>query len=375
MKRIYIAAAALALCAALCGCGGTADKTVRIAVTGNPDSFPLCYEDGIKYAEKELNEKYADSGYRVECVFYGDNGSYEEGAAVTDTLAADPNITAVIGSPDMDINKTAVHVYGEAYKLFVIPFFLYDSVFEDVNYGTNFSMCASARSVGEKLCEAAGKTDARRWAVCAASDEFSTVEMNGFTRYKSDGEIQTVDCVNIDALKDNFDGIYKRWEDLGVEGVAMFPGGADGFAVLKKIKERNPNMICCGDTSFDNYGFITSNPDILAIMPGFIMANAFAYDDHSDDGDDLDAFAKKYSAETGNRFDTWFLQGYNAVNMIADTAVNARTTDSAEIAEALHENGYNGFCQEFRFKESGIQDMVKYQYSAYIEDGSAPNVR
>ena len=375
MKKICIALLLPAICLTLGSCGGAPDKTIKIAVTGNPDAFPSCYADGIRMAESDLNEKYSDSGYKVECVFYGDNGSYEEGAAVTGSLAADESITAVIGSADMDINKTAAYAYGEAEKLFVMPFFLYDSVFEDNGYDMIFSMCASARSVGEKLRSAAAKTSAKRWAVCAASDEFSTAEMNGFIRYAPDSGISIVDCVNAKEFESSFDTIYKRWEALGVEGVIIFPGSMDGFAMFKKIKTRSPNMVCGGDTSFDNVRFISSNPDIMNMLPGFMMADAFAYDEVSADGDDFGDMAERYEADSGTKIDTWFLQGYNAVGMIAETAINAHTNDSAKIAELLHEDGYNGFCQEFKFNANGIQDMTKYQYSIYIENGNAPTVR
>ncbi len=378
MKKICFVLLTTILCASLCACAADtrdSDKTIKIAVAGDPESFPVGYEDGIRRAQDDLNEKYAQSGYKVECEFYVDDGSYETGVAVADSLAADKNITAVIGSSDMEINKTAAHVYDEAGKPFIVPFFLYDSVYEENDYGTIFSMCASARIIGEKLCNATKNTNAKHWAVCAASDEFSTAEMNGFIRYASKAGIQIMDCVNADALENSFDEIYSRWETLGVDGAALFPGDADGFNMLKKLKKSNPNLVCGGDTAFDDSETLENDSELMGMMNGFIMIDAFAYDVVSEDGDNLDKFVEDYSKETGKSFDTWFLQGYNAVGMIAESAVSANTTDSAAIAKTLHNDGYNGLCQEFEFDEDGIQIMKKFQYGVYDKNGTVADIR
>ncbi len=371
MKKTGVVLLAMLTAAAISGCGvRDADKTVKIAVMENTENVPPLYEDGIKKAVEYINQSSSETGLTVECVFYGGGGSYEEGAATINSLAKSKDITAVIGSTDMDINKTAAHVFNDAGKLFIVPFSLYDSVYEDNNYSTVFSMCNSAGIVGKSLRYAVQRSSAKRWAVCAMPDEFSTEEMNGFIRYETDDGIQIVDCVNIETLKSDFDRVYGRWEALGVEGVMMFPRSADGFELLKKIKSRNPNMVCGGDTSFDNFDILTQRPDIMQIMPGFIVSDDFTFEYSSDDGDDLKEVSDRYQEETGKTFDTWFLQGFNAVKMVTDTALEAGAVDGNEIAGLLHQNGYNGLCQEFSFDEKGMQTGDKYRYYIYSPDGS-----
>ncbi len=372
---LAVFAAALLILAALSGCGAREqNKLIKIAVMGNPDEFPPQYEDGIKAGAKEADAEYSEKGYRVECEFYGDGGSYGEGAAVIDSLAYDGEITAIIGSRNMDINKTAAHVYSKADKLFVVPFFLYDSVYDNNNYSMIFSMCNSAGTVGECLRAAAANTAAKRWAVCAAENEFSTAEMNGFIGGSADDGIQTVDCVGMRTLENDFDGVFKRWKTLGVEGVMMFPGDERGFELLKAIRGREPNMVCGGDTMFDDHEILLARPDIMSIMPGFIMANEYDYKDISADGRNAFEIAEKYSSEAKDGFDSWFLQGYNAVRMVADTAAEADTTNGARIAELLHENGYNGLCQNFKFDEKGKQSSDKYLYFVFAEEGLSERI-
>lgn len=83
----------------------------------------------------------------------------------------------------MELNKTAAYVFDSAGKIFVVPFFVYDSLFDNNHYSTVFSMCNSGHTAGEILCRAAANTTAKRWAVCSADRKFERSEMNGFLQY------------------------------------------------------------------------------------------------------------------------------------------------------------------------------------------------
>ena len=60
--------------------------------------------------------------------------------------------------------------------------------------------------------------------------------MNGFLQYDSDDGINIADCVNIHELENNFENIYNRWEDLGVEGTVIFAENEEGFELLRRNK-------------------------------------------------------------------------------------------------------------------------------------------
>lgn len=370
MKKIYPILIFILILSMMPGCTKNEVQTLKIAVMGDPDNFYTGYKEGVERAVKDLKSEYSDSGYDIECEFYNDNSSYEQGSAIIDELAADKSITAVIGSMDMDINKTAAHVFDEAEKLFIVPYFLYDSVYEENYYDTVFSLCNSAKEVGEILRRAAAQTTARRWAICAADGEFERSEMNGFLRYSANDGIQTVDCVSVSALETNFDEVYKRWEALGVEGVIIFPNDDEGFEILKKLKRKNPALICGGDTAFDNSSLLLEDEELMKLSEGFIMADEFTMRDINDDEILLlQDMANEYYDSTGVLIDTWYFQAYNAVRMAVDTAIQNDTADTSEIARILHENGYSGFWQEFSFEDNGMQRIGVYKYSVYDENG------
>ena len=158
-----------------------------------------------------MNKEYADTGYYIECSFY--NGqSYDDGAAVIDTVISDVSVTAVIGAIDMELNKTAAELCEQNSKLMVVPYFLYDSVYQDNNYHFIFSMCNSGEYVGHALRHAAAATGTSRWAICAKNRAFELEETNGFLQHDADDGLRVVDCVNIMAVSYTHLDVYKRQE-------------------------------------------------------------------------------------------------------------------------------------------------------------------
>ena len=381
MKRKLGFLLALLLVSVLCVSCGTSDedKTVKIAVMGNHE-YIYDYKTGIAKMMEDLNKEYADKGFKFEYSVYDNNSSYENGAQIIDELAADDSLTAVISFQDMDINSTAAYVFNENNRLFVVPYTLYDSVYENNNYKTVLSLAASGKQIGKSLETAAVKeTKAKRWAVCAADDEFSMSEMRGFLQSVKSKEIDIVDCSDITTLMIDFDNEINRWKSLGVEGLVIFSGEAYTseklFNTIKNIKAEAPEMVCMGDSNFDYSAKIMSDPELMKAMTGFVFAVDFIkINDGKEDEAKLEKLKADYAAEFGVEFNLWYTHVYNMIRMIGDTAVKHNTTDGADIARILHNDGYDGLCQKFLFNEKGAQISGTTQYFVMKDDGTAREV-
>lgn len=381
MKKKLVSALILMLISVLCASCSSSDEdnTVKIAVMGAHE-YISAYETGLTKMLDDLNSEYADSGYRFEYAVYDNNSSYENGAQIADELAKDDSLTAVISFQDMDINSTAAYVFDENNRLFVVPYTLYDSVYENNNYKTVLSLAASGKTIGKTLETAAVReTNAKRWAVCAADDEFSMSEMRGFLQSVKSNEINIVDCSDITTLMIDFDSEIKRWKSLGVEGLVIFPGRAyahgELFNMIKKIKAEAPEMVCMGDSGFDGGAEILSDPELMKAMEGSVYAVDFlkVNDDKADEAK-LEEIRADFADELGIEFNLWYMHVYNMIRMICDTAVKHNTTDGAEIARILHNDGYDGLCQKFLFNEKGAQIFEATQYFVMKDDGTAREV-
>ena len=383
MKKKVICVLLSVIIAVMCAsCALQQDKckTVKIAVMGDYDLFYADYDVGIMQVIDDLNKEYADKGFRFEYSFYDDNSSYEKGAQIIDELAEDDSVTAVIGSVDMDINRTAAYVFNERNRLFVVPCVLYDSVYENNNYKTVLSISASGKKIGECLeIAAVSETKAKRWAVCAADDEFSMSEMRGFMQSNKSNEINIVDCSDIITLMSDFDNEISRLKSLGVEGLVIFPGeaytSAQLFDLVKKIRAEAPDMACMGDSSFDDSAEISSDPELMEAMKGFILVIEFLK--INDDEAEVAKFEKMradFAQEHGVKLDLWYMHVYNMIRMIGDTAARHNTTSGSDIARILHDEGYDGLCQKFLFNEKGAQILETTQYFVMKDDGTTREV-
>ena len=126
MKKLFFFFLLAAILFLPAGCGRTGDaqtEHIKIAVIGEEAGLYPGYQDGTAAAAEDLNSGSADSGFEIEYEFYDYDGSYEEGAAIIDMLAADQSVTAVIGPVDMDLNKTAAYIFNEAGKVFISSVF------------------------------------------------------------------------------------------------------------------------------------------------------------------------------------------------------------------------------------------------------------
>ena len=372
-KKIVLAAVVLIMPVLCASCAQTDGKTVKIAVMGDADDFYPDYEAGIIKAIEDLNNEYSDKGFSFTYEMYDESGSYEHDVDIVDELADDAGITAVIGSRDKDINSTAAYVFIEKRKLFVVPYKLYDSVFENNQYDTVFSLATSGKELGADLLAAAmTETEAKRWAVCAAEDEFSISEMRGFMQRKG-SDIKVVDCNDIVTLVSDLDNELKRWKLLGVEGIVLFPGEEYTpdtlFDLIKRIRDRDPDIICMGDSCFDDSNAIGSDPELAKAMKGFVLVNDFFEQRHDDDPKYM-SLKTEYKKKNGRMFDLWYLHAYNMIRMIGDKAVEHDTNNSAVIAGSLHDEGYEGISQKFEFAENGSQLSVSTNYYLMNDNGT-----
>ncbi|MCH5186071.1 MAG: ABC transporter substrate-binding protein, partial [Oscillospiraceae bacterium] len=323
------------LISALAGCSQKTENKIKIAIMGCEDTYEEGYLNGINLAIKENRRKYPE--YDIEAVFYDDNESYTDGAAIVNIIASDEEITAVIGSQTPAICENAAYTFDAAKIPTLTPYTVYDSMLNNNNYSYIFSMCHSQESVGKALYRAmeAEYPGKKTIALCYCEDQSGKDEARSFAEcINADGEVIIADYVKLHDLSLNFNNVYSRWETLGVDVVVIMPYDIEGFDILKRIKERNPDMIMLGDFMFDNLDEIEKAD---SAFDGFLFADPFY------NSVDYDA-AGSYEAEYGEQMGKWAAHGYDAVTMIVNAAVNSEDT-----ASYLRENEY----KQYSFDEKG----------------------
>lgn len=228
----------------------------------------------------------------------------------------------------------------------ICPHSTYDSMFNTNFYDKVFSLNFSKADVGEIMKQIAQNSEVQKWAVCYSNDETSRDEMKGFLH---GNEKDIVDFVKMDILISDFYDVTKRWELLGVEGVVIIPYGNEGFDMLYKLKAQLPNITVIGNSGLDNQEETKKN--IEKFYKVFLADSFFTGKDNA-----------QYFANDAQK-DTWEIQGYNALRIVIDTAIENNTDNPEEIAKLLHQNGYQGELSYFAFEENGMLAPDKLSYA------------
>ena len=169
-----------------------------------------------------------------------------------------------------------------------------------------------------------------------------------FLRGVAGTDVEVVDVAVTTPLEAELDAILERWEALNVDTVFVSQYLAeDAFDILRLVRTRNPEMHILGDFSFDYTDYLladrTVSDDIYIATPVPLEPS-----------DEVDEFYARYREKYGSEPTQWAVQLYDSIRMIVDTAVRIGSTDSADIAQALHEEqGYNGVGGTIAFDAEG----------------------
>ncbi len=355
MKKIFalLLSAALFLTAAGCApaaAGGADDKNIKIAVMDTEVVFVAddSYINGINLAIEDLNALYGDQGYTISYEFYEDGSVFQQGMEALNAIRSDPEITAVVGTSSLNILDVAADVLDSAGKLLITYYSAPDSLFEN-GYTMVFRNCYGEDDLGSAIAAyAAEREDMQRVAIYHSDTDYEQDMAQAFLRGVAGTDVEVVDVAVTTPLEAELDAILERWEALNVDTVFVSQYLAeDAFDILRLVRTRNPEMHILGDFSFDYTDYLladrTVSDDIYIATPVPLEPS-----------DEVDEFYARYREKYGSEPTQWAVQLYDSIRMIVDTAVRIGSTDSADIAQALHEEqGYNGVGGTIAFDAEG----------------------
>ena len=320
------------------------DKTIEVAVFKNKGTQQEYFEKGIEEAYNDVLEEYKNSGYKIICEFYDNNGTYENVAEITERLVKDPSLTAIIGSDTADIFENQAALAQKNKKILIGSGWVEDDMMTSENYMV-FSMINSNDDIAAALTRVTEELPDMNWAVCASNDNIATIEAQYFRKKEMSN---VLDYCDVDDLGVYFDRIKERWQSLDIKGVVLLPYNDEGFGLLYNLKAKMPDLYVVSDFDLDSQSEYRANKEKYKNV---YIADGFAVDKKSE----------KY-IQKGGFEDTWMTHGYNTFRMIVDTAVANNTSNPEKIAEIIHSKGYEGIGESFKFAKNGLLVPERYNY-------------
>ena len=354
MKKIIalLLSGALLLPAVSCApsdAGGD-DKNIKIAVMDTEVVFVAddSYINGITMAIEDLNALYGDQGYTISYEFYEDGSVFQQGMEALNAIRADPAITAVVGTSSLNILDVAADVLNSDGKLLITYYSAPDSLFEN-GYTMVFRNCYGENDLGSAIAAyAVSRDDMDRVAVYHSDTDYERAMAQAFLRGVAGTDVTVVDVATTTPLKAELEAMLDRWETLEVDTVFVSQYLAeDAFDILRMVRGRNPEIHILGDFSFDYTDYLLAD---AAVSDDIYIATPVPLEPSVEVEDFYQRYREKYGAEPTQ----WAVQLYDSIRMIVDTAVRIGSTDSVDIAQALHgEQGYNGVGGTIAFDQEG----------------------
>ena len=185
MNRKIRVLAVILLLLFLAGCGGseavwsplTGEGHIRIAVLGDDDFY---LEGGTTEAMELAAEDFRqETGLPIDLVYCDDDADYHKAIAWAKSLAADPEITAVISKQEIDFIDTVADMLEDAKKPYVVLSGCYNHTIEH-GYDYLLADFIHARAAGKIMGRYVTSRGFRRAAFCHSDTEYEEDELKGF---------------------------------------------------------------------------------------------------------------------------------------------------------------------------------------------------
>ncbi len=302
---------------------------------------------GVQLAVEELNSEYAGKGFSIRTAVIDDKGQYETGVEMATKVAEDRTASAVFNLQNFDVSKTTAGILTGGGKLALFPYGAYDSLFTRDNPSVFCGVPAFA-DLGRAMADYAVTQGYGRIAVYHNGIQSQEELVTAFELALLDTGTKIIDYVPSIASENEFDSIYSRWQALGVDSVVISQYGLDrAFEVLKMIRGKDKAMAVIGEPIFNRANALAQNK---AISEGMAVPSTLVIEE----SEKLTALKERYRLKFGKEADTWAIQGYDMMRLVADTAARLDTNDPAIIARAMHdEKGYQGVGRHITFTKGG----------------------
>jgi branched-chain amino acid transport system substrate-binding protein len=361
--RPAAALAVLLLCTLAAGCGGAGDTASQRSKNATGDivvgaAWPwelrgndIMYGKGMDLAIEELNAAGGVMGRPVKLLRMDDQESVDRGRIIAQELGRNPEVVAVIGHLHSYVTVAAAPIYDLSGLLLVSATSTspeltrqgYDRVFRTVFNDTE---------VGKQMAQYAVDRGHKRMVIYYARNEYGRELANAFEEHAASRGAQIVSRESFDpnlsanpVAAEQTVSTWKSWEFD-----AVFIAGQDEQSALlvAELRRQGIDVPVLGSDALATPVFIQKGG---AAVEGTVIATAF----HPDAPDpEVQRFSAAFQKRYGTRPDVGAALGYDAVRVLAQAMREARTTEPARVAVAMHGlTGFRGVTGAFSFDEAG----------------------
>ena len=339
-----------------------AGDAIRIALPG-PIAYITELSDFARGVEMALDEVNAAGvlGRRLEAVVLDDAGSFIEGTALAQRLAADPRVAAIVGHWHSHVTLPAATIYDDAGKLMLSPVVSNVSLTRR-GYERVFQNIPGDDEVGRQMAYFARDRGYRRIVLLYAVSPYGRGLADAFEDAADQGGLVIVDRRHGFTEEIEVVRTARLWRALEYDAIFVAYGMPEGGQLIAALRRAGVDVPILGGDGLD-FGFIeTLGPHAEGVVIASIV-------DPDDARPELQAFRAKFRERYAKEPDVWGIQGYDSIKLLAHAFTLAGTTDPAAVAEVLHAmEGWNGVLGRISFNERGEVQGIRVRQKV-VRDG------
>ncbi len=304
--------------------------------------------EGIEMAAEEINAGGGVLGRKFKVLKEDDKGSLTQGKLVAQRLADNFDVAAVIGHFYSFITVQTAATYEFSGILTISPATT-DPKITQQGFRRLFRTNPNNTDIGNVLAQYFNEKGYAKIALCYVNNDYGRSLANAFEARTHELGLDILDSVPYSyGTMSEFKMIAKKWQDLEFDAVMLagsMPEAANLIVLVRKLGLRQPIV---GGTGLDSPELVKSGE----AADGTVFTSFF--DISLASGEKADRFAAAYRGKYGKDPDTWVVQGYDAVHLLAYAMNRAGSIVPDEVAKILRTMaGWSGVAGRLTFDDQG----------------------
>ena len=305
------------------------------------------FVNGANMAIEEINSNKGVQGRLLEAKVMDEKLSFREGMLSAQEIASQKDVAAIIGHWEPYISLPAAKIYNDSGLLFLSPAVSSDELTTQ-GYDYVFRNTLSDYEMGSQMAEYISNQGLKRAVIFYEDDDYGKAVAKAFESnfIESDGEI--VDRVTDFSNELEFEKAYEKWLALDYDAVFIVDSMPHAGVFLKRLRKVDQEVPIFAADGLD----LKDLPTLLGeVGEGMFVATTY---NNQDSRRASKQFRETYEEKFGIKPDTWAVQGYDSIKLIAYAIDQAQGTDPIKLASTLHNTkNWNGVIGTISFDKDG----------------------
>lgn len=315
---------------------------IKIALLGSEEYLGAEFTDGLKMAQREIEEEY---NLNVVVDIFDDQSDYNTGISIATKIANDTDYLLAMTVQDFEMIDTAAEIFDKAGK----PFIVVDGCFDrtrEKGYSYFIANCISAKEMGEMIGDYVIKKGIKKIASSHSGTVFEKDEIKGLQSVISTTDTKIYDIQTGPFSKEEFLESYDKWVSLGIEAV-YFNHYSYSWSgeLIQMLRDEGSEIEAMTDYSVNNEESLKA---FVAALEDTIIAPLYPIKESQK----LEIFKKKFEKEFAYQPTSRTIQIYDLMYTITEGIQN--TENAKDFMNYFKsENGFKGISGSISYDKKG----------------------